>query len=76
MGREMTKYRRRYPWRRWFGQSELTLVKGVDYDVSDDSMSQQVRNAAGRNLYSRRVSVVIQPGGGSIHVLVYPEGKA
>lgn len=35
-----------YKWDFWLAQACITLVRGVDYHVSQSSMTQQIRNAA------------------------------
>ena len=35
-----------YDWDRWFRSRRFALLRGQDYDCSQPSMAQQIRNAA------------------------------
>lgn len=63
-----SKYGRRYPWLRWFGQLHFTLKKGRDYDCRTDTMANMVRQAAARHGY--KVSILIADDGRSMWVAV------
>jgi len=39
---------RRYPWDKWLGYKQLTLVKGRHFDCRPYSMGVQVRTAAAK----------------------------
>lgn len=55
-----------YDWGDWFAHRRFTLHKGMDYDCSQSSISQQVRNAASER--GLRVSVI--EGEDSVTVVV------
>lgn len=50
-----------YPWDRWFKRGRGRLRRGRDYTCLQNSMAQQVRNAASRR--GLRVSVRQRHGG-------------
>lgn len=37
---------RKYPWEEWFGSKITVLVRGEDYDCSQSTMVQIIRNRA------------------------------
>ncbi len=48
--------RRKYPWEDWFAAGDVTIIRGLDYDCSQATMVQTIRNnASTRGLY---VSVI------------------
>lgn len=55
-----------YAWDRWFGKDEFRLVRGVDYQCSQSTMCQSVRNAASK----RGIRVSIRDNGNGIVVRV------
>lgn len=40
--------RRKYPWEVWFSKTRTTIVRGIDYFISQSMMWQTVRNNASR----------------------------
>ena len=40
--------KRLYQWEEWFGRRRTVLVRGVNYDCSQSTMAQMVRNNATR----------------------------
>lgn len=61
--------RKKYPWNEWFAQPRTILLRGVDYDCSQSTMAQTVRN----NASSRGLSVRITDTGTEIIVDVAKE---
>ncbi len=57
--------KRKYRWEEWFAKPRTVLVQGIDYNCSQSTMSQMVRNEASmRHLRVRvednRQSIVIE----------------
>ena len=48
-----------YDWRKWFSQPRCTIRRGIDYDTPQDSMAQQIRNAASTR--GMKVSLISLP---------------
>ena len=46
MDNSKTSYKSKYKWDKWFEKDIFALERGIDYDIGDGSMHQQVRNAA------------------------------
>ncbi len=47
--------KRKYKWEEWFSKPSAVLVRGVDYNVSQVSMWQQIHNRS--KFYAVRVKV-------------------
>lgn len=55
-----------YPWSSWLGQEQVTLWQGSDYDCSQMSFAQQVRNAA----VKMKLKVRVEDGGDHFRIFV------
>ena len=60
-----------YEWDAWFEKDHFVLKRGSHYDVSQSSMSQQVRNAASQ----RGLGVVVMDQGSQLRVVVTYRSK-
>lgn len=58
--------RRKYPWELWFSRPRVVIVRGIDYDCSQATMVQSIRNAAS----IRGVGVGVQDKGTAISIEV------
>lgn len=61
--------RQKYKWELWFVRDKTVLLRGVDYDCSQSSMVQSIRNAATRH----GVRVHIEDEGDTITIEVKGE---
>lgn len=57
---------RKYPWEKWFGDGFAVLMRGVDYQCSQSTMAQTVRN----NASARGLKVSIEDTGTDIILTV------
>ncbi len=57
----------RYNWEYWFGHSEITLRKGIDYHCLDHGFGKYIHRAAKRHGY--KITTVIGEGQVKITVL-------
>lgn len=60
-----------YDWDRWFARRRFTLRRGIDYEATQGSMLQQVRNAASH----RGIGITVLEGYDYLTVLVRTRGQ-